>query len=71
MKLKIILTLLFIAGCSQEIYYSSNENMKSEDVITRPEDADGLDCVGGYCTANNIECNETRCVYDSNLESVY
>jgi hypothetical protein len=70
MKLKIILTLLFIAGCTQEIY-KSNEDMKSSDVITRLEDADGLDCIGGYCTAKNIECNETRCVYESNLESVY
>ena len=70
MKLKIILTLLFIAGCSQDIY-KANENLKVEYVIIRLEDADGLDCVGGYCTANNIECNETRCVYDSNLESVY
>jgi hypothetical protein len=70
MKLKIILTLLFIASCSQEIY-KTNENLKEDDVITRPEDADGLDCLGGYCTAKNIECNETRCVYESNLESVY
>jgi hypothetical protein len=70
MKLKIILTLLFIVGCSQEIY-KANENLKQDDVIIRPEDADGLDCLGGYCTAKNIECNETRCVYESNLENVY
>jgi len=70
MKLKIILTLLFIAGCSQETYRAS-ENLKAEYVIIRLEDADGLDCIGGYCTAKNIECNETRCVYESNLESVY
>jgi hypothetical protein len=66
MKLKIILTLLFIGGCSQEIY-KANENLKQDDVITRPEDVDGLDCLGGYCTAKNIECNETRCVYESDL----
>jgi hypothetical protein len=70
MKLKIILTFLFIAGCSEEIY-KANENLKAEDVVIRPEDVDGFDCVGGYCTAKNIECNETRCVYESNLESVY
>ena len=70
MKLKIILTLLFIAGCSEEIY-KANEDMKEDHVIIRPEDADGLDCLGGRCTAKNIECNETRCVYESNLESVY
>lgn len=32
-----------------------------------PQDVDGLDCVGGYCNAKNIECNETSCVYDSEL----
>jgi len=70
MKLKIILTFLFIVGCTQEIY-KANENLKAEDVVIRPEDADGLDCVGGHCTAKNMECNETRCVYESNLESVF
>jgi hypothetical protein len=70
MKLKIILTLLFIAGCNKEIYIA-DENMKASDIITRLEDADGLDCVGGYCTAKNIECNETRCLYESDLESFY
>jgi len=70
MKLKIILTLLFIAGCSEEIY-KADENMKEKDVVGRIEDADGLECIGGYCTARNIECNETRCVYESDLESIY
>ena len=70
MKLKIILTLLFIAGCSEEIY-KANENLKEDDVITRPEDADGLDCLGGYCTAKNMECDETRCVYESDLENSF
>ena len=52
--MKKIIILLLLTSCQEQ----SN---------LAPQDVDSLECVGGYCTAKNIECNETRCVYDSEL----
>jgi len=66
MKKIIFLTIVIILNFS-DCFITKNDNIIKSDAMIKPEDFDGLDCFGGYCDARNIECNKTRCTYDSAL----
>lgn len=66
---KIILGAFLLLLSSNSVVYTPQPELETTQIYA-PEDFDGLNCVGGFCIANNIECDETKCTYDSLLEEV-
>ena len=67
---KITIFAFLLLYCSSNNVTDTTQPELETTQIYAPEDFDGFNCVGGFCIADNIECDETKCTYDSRLEEV-
>ena len=67
--MKKITLFAFLLLCSSNFSYTTQPELEITQIYAH-EDFDGFNCVGGFCIADNIECDETKCTYDSGLEEV-
>jgi hypothetical protein len=66
---KITLFAFLLLFSSNTVAYTTQPELETTQIYA-PEDFDGFNCVDGFCIADNIECDETKCTYDSRLEDL-